>query len=265
MLTASELLENDELVVAASAQEDVYVRLTMAAGTMQQWLQGTMDRQRDELRPLLTELIERMLVQQRFATVRTASLDESRQRGQWSEQARRDLLAVHRSEMDIAGMVERASEFVARDGSTVAFAGLLAELRGLLSRVLSLLGDEDTGPRTRGSQQDAEKVMASLLRATEENKQTVVPKTKFNWIKPPREPKAPPLIPVATELRLLLDQQVLINERTAAIQDAARTERLPEHDAELQRLAELQRRIRELIRGIMKTLQEGSGSDLSPL
>ncbi|MFZ4396242.1 MAG: hypothetical protein ACOYOU_11520, partial [Kiritimatiellia bacterium] len=169
MLKAGKLMETNALIVAAPVQMEAYIQLTIAAASLEQWLQNTKDKQRDELRPLLKELLETLLVKQQAATFRTVALHNTRTNGTWSDESRQELAAVREIEKDTGRIAERASDLVIQDGSTIAFSGLLTELRQAFTNVAVLLGQEETGPRTQNQQREIEKVVASLIVATEQN------------------------------------------------------------------------------------------------
>jgi hypothetical protein len=265
MLKAGKLIETNALSVAAPVQMEAYIQLTIAAASLEQWLQNTKDKQRDELRPLLKELLETLLVKQQAATFRTVALHDARTKGTWTDESRQELVAVRAHEQDTGRIAERASDWVVQDGSTVAFSGVLTELRHSFSNVVSLLGQEETGPRTQNLQREIEKVVVSLIVATEQNIQTVSPKMAKNKVKTPREPKAPPLIPLGTELRLLDAHQSLINERTSTIEKEFQATGRQENNAELLRLTEQQRKVCEMIKDIIKKTADAGNTAHVPL
>ncbi|MEI6210382.1 MAG: hypothetical protein WCR06_02025 [bacterium] len=265
MLKAGKLMETNALIVAAPVQMEAYIQLTIAAASLEQWLQNTKDKQRDELRPLLKELLETLLVKQQGATFRTVALHNTRTNGTWSDESRQELAAVREIEKDTGRIAERASDLVIQDGSTIAFSGLLTELRQAFTNVAVLLGQEETGPRTQNQQREIEKVVASLIVATEQNIQTVSPKMAKNRVKTPREPKAPPLIPLGTELRLLDAHQSLINERTATLAKEFQATGRQDNHAELLRLAEQQRKVCEMIKDIIKKTADAGNTAHVPL
>ena len=256
MLKAGKLLETNALVVAAPVQMDAYRKLTITAEMLEQWFQSTKDIQRDKLRPLLKELLETLLVKQQAATFRTVALHDTRTKGTWTDESRQELVAVRASEQDAGRIAERASDLVIQDGSTIAFSGLLTELRPAFTNVVVLLGHEETGSRTQDMQREIERVVASLIVATEQNIRNVSPEKVKNIIKKPRFREHAALIPIGTELRLLDAQQAWINERTAAIEKEFKATGRQDHQAELLRLAEQQRKMCEMIKGSINKIDE---------
>jgi hypothetical protein len=256
MLKAGKLLETNALVVAAPVQMDAYRKLAITAEMLEQWFQSTKDIQRDTLRPLLKELLETLLVKQQTATFRTVALHNIRMKGAWTDESLQELVAVRASEQDASRIAERALDLVIQDGSTIAFSGLLTELRPAFTNVIVLLGQEETGPHTQDMQREIEKVVASLIVATEQNIRNVSPEKVSNIIKKPRFREHAPLIPIGTELRLLDAQQVRINERTAAIEKEFQATGRKDHQAELLRLAEQQRKVCDMIKDSINKIDE---------
>jgi hypothetical protein len=86
-----------------------------------------------------------------------------------------------------------------------------------------------------------------------------------NKVKTPREPKAPPLIPLGTELRLIDAHQSLINERTATIEKEFQATGRQDNNSELLRLAEQQRKVCEMIKDIIKKTADAGNTAHVPL
>jgi hypothetical protein len=95
-----------------------------------------------------------------------------------------------------------------------------------------------------------------LITATDENRQTLEAAEKQNYVKPPRQGKAGPLIPLGTELRILKTQQEWINERTAAIVREGAGGRSPEQAEELRRLVRRQAKVHEMTKDVIRNLAE---------
>ena len=255
MLKATDSLGTDPLIVAAPAQRNAYIKLAVAAQDLEQRLQDTKDIQRDELRPLLKQMLEQMLVKQQAASLRTLAMDEARKDGKLTDEQRQDIATIRTSEVEVGDLAQETVDSVFEDGSTVVFGGLLVELQQSVAHVVSLLTREETGPPTRNTQQEIEHIIASLIVATEQNVEIRIPTDATRTIKQSRAGKAAALIPLGTELRLLKAHQARINERTIALQAGAAA--VPqEKESELQRLSGQQRRLHEMAKDVIRGLLE---------
>lgn len=200
-------------------------------------------------------MLEQMLVKQQAASLRTLAMDEARKGGKWTDEQRRDIATIRTNEVEVGDIAQETVDSVFEDGSTVVFGGLLVELQQSIAHVVSLLAREETGPPTRNTQQEIEHIIASLIVATEQNIEIRIPTDAFRTTKQARAGKAPPLIPLGTELRLLKAHQARINERTIALQAGAAA--VPqEKKAELQRLSGQQRRLHEMAKDVIRGLLE---------
>jgi len=201
-----------------------------------------------------------MLARQKPATFLTATLNEAKQKGPWTDENRRELAAVRDSEKEIGRIADRASDAVIRDGSTIAFTGVLTDLKKALADVVSLIEQEETGLRTQTAQREIENMIGALIVATEENRLMLV--AVKGAVQTPITPSwPPPLIPLTTELRLLKWQQDCINQRTAAIQNEFQATGRLEQKADLPQLSERQRRIQEMTTDVIKKLRDATRSD----
>ena len=257
MFKASKALATNRLDVAAPLQRQASRDLFVTAAQLEQWLVDNRDQARDLLRPLLKEKLQTMLTRQQSATARTRTLDELRQKGACStNECRETLISIIEAEKEILRIGDKVSDSLAEDGSTVAFSGILTDTRDLLEKVAEWLDRQDTGARVQDAQREVEQMLEALIVATEQNRQTMVPKESKNVVKAPRQRKAPPLIPTTTEMRLIKAQQEWINQRTAAIRRDSAAGLRPEHVEELRRLAARQAKVVDMTKDIIRALVE---------
>lgn len=251
MQQASSQLGQNSPGKAAPRQKEAQKQLGKAAEDLKKEIQRAKDEQRDALRTLLKEMLEKMLVQQKAATLRTAALDDVKQKRKWADENRQDLTGVRESEERLGRMAQEATDKVAEDGSSVVFAALLMELQKALTDVVFLLAAEETGPRAQGAQREIERMIEELLAALEDNPDT--PPSDPEDSKQDDRPQRPkPLIALAQELRLLKAQQIRVNQRTADIQKDFKATNRQERKADLPRLSERQRKIQELTRDLLR-------------
>jgi hypothetical protein len=180
------------------------------------------------------------------------ALNEAKKK-KWTDELRQDLVGVRDSEARIGQTADRISDMLDQDGSSVVFGAVLLDLQQGLSNVVIQVGQEEIGVSTQEMQREIEKMIEELLAALEESKDPPPPPPppKDSPPQPPPPPPPQPLIAIVEELRLLRAKQIRVNQRTAAVQ----SQEAPKA-AELQRVADQQRKIHDITADLLRKLTE---------
>jgi hypothetical protein len=247
-------LDQDERPQARDAQDQALEQLADAARQLDGAIRQLQQARQDELRRLLEARFREMLARQLEINAQTTTL-AAIDADAWTRAQRLRAAALGDRERDLAALADDAKQRLAKDATTLVLPVLVQQLRDDLNAAADRLAAADAGPQTRDLQNAVVVTLqhlVSALQASNDAASAAPPQAA-----PQAGPNAPPgLLPPTAELRLLRDAQQAVRDRTEILHrrtdpDAPVT---PEHQADLQRVAERQQQLAETARQIVNHL-----------
>ena len=157
-------------------------------------------------------------------------------------------------ELKIVGVADAALKLLESEGSAVAFARVLEEVRVDMAAIQRRLNDTYVGKDTQGIEENVIAMLKEMVQALKKAQEDI----KQQQGQPPPPPGSPPkpgdknLIELVSELKLIRSLQVQVNGRTKGSAESYKGEQAadPIVRAELQQLAERQAKLQEMLTNI---------------
>jgi len=239
------------------------------AGQEQQKALEELETARAELEEILRQLreeeVERLLVQLETrlrgmlriqkavlaATEKIAS-DESRLA---DRETQIEASRISRDQTTVANDAERALAMVRDDGSAVAIAEAIEQVRDDARQVAARLSRTDVGATTQGIQRDIVTGLQEMLSALEKAQRDQQASEKGQSGGRPAEPGEQPLVDKLSELKMIRSLQMRVNTRTKRfsklLADGKERAEEPELLDALDRLSQRQEKIQQATRDIV--------------
>ena len=239
------------------------------AGQEQQTALEELETARAELEEILRQLreeeVERLLVQLETrlrgmlrvqkavlaATEKIAS-DESRLA---DRETQIEASRISRDQTTVANDAERALAMVRDDGSAVAIAEAIEQVRDDARQVAARLSRTDVGATTQGIQRDIVTGLQEMLSALEKAQRDQQASEKGQSGGRPAEPGEQPLVDKLSELKMIRSLQMRVNTRTKRfsklLADGKERAEEPELLDALDRLSQRQEKIQQATRDIV--------------
>jgi len=259
MASASNSLKKKSPGGANVEQKKAEEQLNEAKKEVEKRLAELGEKPEDEALERLETIFTEMLARQQPVTTQTAQFHEERQ-GDTGELRRAERITIRRlsqEETELSAMAKRALDLIEEDGTTVSFPVVVDEMRETLVQVAGRLEKQETGDATQRMQKEVEKTLEELIEALK-----IARKGGGAGGQGGGNCK-PCLLPNTAELKLLRQLQLRINRRTVDFQEGRPQGPLGEpQQAEIRRIAGLQKNVAKMVREIIGRQQEASGGGL---
>jgi hypothetical protein len=259
MASASNSLKKKSPGPASEDQKKAEEQLNEAKKEVEKRLAELGEKPEDEALERLETIFNEMLARQQPVTTQTAQFHEER-KGDTGELRRAERITIRRlsqEETELAAMAKRALELIEADGTTISFPVVVEGMQESLVQIAGRIEQQDTGETTQRMQKEVEKTLEELIEAMK-----IARKGGGSGQGQGGNCK-PPLLPNTAELKLLRQMQLRINRRTVDFQNGRPQGALDEpRQAEIQRVAALQKNVAKMVREIIGRQQENGGGDL---
>ena len=260
MSQASDALKKKSPGGANAEQKKAEEQLNEAKKEVEKRLAELGEKPEDEALERLETLFAEMLARQQPATTQTAQFHQERQ-GVQGELRRAERITIRRlsqEEAELAEMAAKAVALIEQDGTTVSFPVVVSDMRESLLQIAGRIEKQDTGAATQAMQKEVEKTLEELIEALK-----IARKGGGGESKGGGGNCKPALLPSTAELKLLRQLQLRINHRTVDFEKARPQGELDEtKQAEIKRIAGLQKNVSGMVREIISRQQESSGGGL---
>ena len=239
---------------ASKEQKQAEEELKKAQEEVEKRLKELGEKLDDETLVRLEDLFNQMLSRQQQATLQTTQVDADRKADKDAELRRADRITLKRlsqEELELGLLAVQALELIEKDGTSISFPVVVANLRDNLRQVAEMLEGHATGDGTQTLQREIEKTLEELIEALQ-----IAKKSKPGGSGEGGGKCKPALLPNTAELKLLRALQLRVNRRTKAF-DQVR----PEGDLdkarhkEISRISELQKEIGGMVQAIIERTQ----------
>jgi hypothetical protein len=263
MESASNSLKKKSPGDANSQQQQAEKQLSQARSEVEKRLAELGEKPEDPEVQKLETIFTEMLTRQQAATAQTVQFHKEHppSSGELRRSERITIRRLSQEETDLAALAETAVRLIEAEGSTISFPAVVAELEESLRQIASFLEKQNSGSETQARQKDVEQTLKELLEALEMARQ--------NGNSPGGSPQGgsgeskPALLPNTAELKLLRQMQLRINRHTAEFDRSRPQGDLPaEREAEVRRIAGLQRDVATMVRQVIERQKESSSDGL---
>jgi hypothetical protein len=256
MASASNSLKKKSPGGANVEQKKAEEQLNEAKKEVEKRLAELGEKPEDEALERLETIFTEMLARQQPVTTQTAQFHEER-KGDTGELRRAERITIRRlsqEETELAAMAKRALELIEEDGTTVSFPVVVDEMRETLLQVAGRIEKQETGDTTQRMQKEVEKTLEELIEALK------IARKGGGGSGQGGGNCKPCLLPNTAELKLLRQLQLRINRRTVDFQAGRPQGALEDpQQAEIQRIAGLQKNVAKMVREIISRQQENAG------
>ena len=251
---AEQSLDKKDKDKAAKEQDEAIKKLAKAVEEMEKRLKQLREEEEAKMLAKIEERIAKMLAMQTAVYEATKAIDGSvvKANGVKSTADVQKAQQQGDRERDILAEAEKALKLMESEGSAVAFARILDEVRVDMAAVERRLTDTYVGRDTQAVEENIiamlTEMRAALKRAIEDKKQPSPPPG-------PPQPGQPPgqsLIDRIAELKLIKSMQVMVNGRTKSEAEKYKGEQAadPIVRAELEQLARRQQKLQDMVNKI---------------
>lgn len=255
---AEELLRKNQREPASREQDEAIRKLEEARKRLEELLRQMREEEKLQLLAALQARCERMLQMQTAVLEETVRLDKAIQITSDKKPTRTEeqaSLKLSDRELEIVRDANSCLQLLAAEGSAVAFAEVLAQVRDDMQAVARRLGRVDVGHVTQATEQDIIAMLKQMIEALKKQQQQI----REHQNQPPPPPGDPQqqqrsLIDLLAELRMIRSLQLQVNNRTALYGQQYKGEQAddPEIVKELLNLAQRQQKIFEITNNIAR-------------
>ncbi len=239
---------------ASKEQKQAEEELKKAQAEVEKRLKELGEKLDDETLVRLEDLFNQMLTRQQQATAQTGQVDADRKADKDAELRRADRITLKRlsqEELELGLLAVQALELIEKDGTSISFPVVVANMRDNLQQVAEMLEGHDTSDATQTLQREIEKTLEELIEALQ-----IAKKSKPGGSGGGGGKCKPALLPNTAELKLLRALQLRVNRRTKAFDQARPKGELDQlRHKEIGRIAELQKEIGGMVKAIIERTQ----------
>lgn len=248
MKQAGQKLQSGKPSQATPEQDKAIEELEQAQAELQETLDQLRREQQEEMLAGLEQRFRAMLLEQQAVNTSTADLDARKE--SWTRTDSLNLAALAEKQTALSGEAAKALNILVEEGTTVVFPQIVTQVRDDMTDVAKRLGEKQTGPITRGIQNQIVETLQELIAAIEQRQKDGPPPAGDQaGGQQPGQPQETPLLPSSAELKLLRSSQLRINTQTDTLEKAA-TQSPAEVGNEATRLSERQEQLADMARKI---------------
>ncbi len=250
MREAEDKLRKAQREGAKDAQEKALDELKQAKADLEKILRQLREEEIEHVLAALEARLAKMLQMQRAVYDATVRLEDAMKKSPGREhEVEAGRLSTREAEIGLEA--ERALNLLKEDGTSVAFAEALEQMRADIQQVDDRLKAAKVDETTRSIEEDILAALEEMIQALQNEMQK---RERRKGQPPPRgEPQDPPLVDMLAELKMIRALQMRVNTRTARYSKLLGDREQAEHPdliEALKRLAERQRRISKITRDL---------------
>jgi hypothetical protein len=250
MREAEEKLRKAQREGAKEEQEKALEELKQAKADLEKILRQLREEEIEHVLTALEARLAKMLQMQRAVYDATVRLEDAMKKSPGREhEVEAGRLSTREAEIGLEA--ERALNLLKEDGTSVAFAEALEQMRADIQQVDDRLKAAKVDETTRSIEEDIIAALEEMIQALQ--KEIQKRERRKGQAPPPGEPQDPPLVDVLAELKMIRALQMRVNTRTARYSKLLGDREQAEHPdliEALKRLAERQRRIYKITRDL---------------
>jgi hypothetical protein len=250
MREAEDKLRKAQREGAQEDQEKALDELKQAKADLEKILRQLREEEIEHVLTALEARLAKMLQMQRAVYDATIRLENAMKQSPAREhEVEAGRLSTREAEIGLEA--ERALNLLKEDGTSVAFAEALEQMRADIQQVDDRLKAAKVDETTRSIEEDILAALEEMIQALQ--KEMHKRERRKGQPAPPGEPQDPPLVDVLAELKMIRALQMRVNTRTARYSKLLGDREQAEHPdlvESLKRLAERQRRIYKITRDL---------------
>lgn len=250
MQNASQSLKKNSSSTASKEQKQADEELKKAQDEIEKRLKELGEKLDNETIVRLEDIFNEMLTRQRQTTAHTVQFDADHKDEKGTELKRADRLTLRRltqEERDLAELAQQALTLIEKDGTSISFPAVVANMQDNLQQIATRIEEAETGAYTQTLQLEVEKTLEELIEALQVAKKSG---SGGGQCKPGN--CKPALLPNTAELKLLRSLQMRVNRRTKAFDDARPNGQLDEaRRKEVVAISQVQKDLAGMVRSII--------------
>ncbi|MCD4826139.1 MAG: hypothetical protein K8S55_16230 [Phycisphaerae bacterium] len=261
--SAAEKMDKPDACKANKEQKKTLEEMKKARQQLDEEIAKLERRSKAEKLARLEDRLQKVLEQQKVTTARTARTYKNRGRApaEYDRQAQQALSEMARIEGELAEEIAAIRKLLVKEGTTVVFPEVLADVKNDLADVQKRLADKDPGPLTQATQEEIERALEELVGAVrkELSKGPGRKKGGGGGGGGGGGKKKKPLIPPLAELRMLRLQQIRVNTATKRLDKMIASKKITGDQAktEHKKLSERQAKVLGLTKKIAEKMKKG--------
>ncbi len=250
MQNASQSLKKNSPSAASKEQKQADEELKKAQEEIEKRLNELGEKLDNETIVRLEDIFNEMLTRQRQTSAHTVQFDADHQGEKNSELKRADRLTLRRltqEERDLAELAQQALVLIEKDGTSISFPVVVANMQDNLQHIATRIEEAETGAYTQTLQLEVQKTLEELIDALQVAKKNG---SGGGQCKPGN--CKPALLPNTAELKLLRSLQLRVNRRTKAFDEARPNGHLDEaRRKEVVAISQVQKDLAGMVRNII--------------
>lgn len=216
---ASDNLDKDNRAKAGEEQAKAIEKMEQARQELEKRLKQLREQELERLLANLEQRVGKMLAMQIEVKGATVTIDGQVQKNPDMKPRPVDFQNSQKQEdreAEIIGEADKAIELLRNEGSAVAFPAVFEEVRQDMARVKERLHNANVGIDTQELEQDIITVLTQMKDALKKAQQELgkQPPMPSDGMPPPDGPQLQKLLDEIAELKLIRQQQMIVNERT---------------------------------------------------
>lgn len=256
---AQENLNKQKNKDASRNQDEAIKKLEEAKKKLEAILKQIREEELERLLADLQRRFERMLQLQIGVAEDTVRIDKAVNQNsdrKPDRQQEQESLKLSDREQEIVREADRTLQLLAAEGSAVAFAEVMTQVRDDMRHVARRLGKADVGHVTQAIEQDIIAMLKEMIEAVKKQQQQMQDKKNQQHQQQQQNGEPPPqgLLDLIAELKMVRSLQVQVNNRTTTYGRQYQGEQAGDQDIvkELGNLAQRQQKIFEVTNNLAK-------------